>query len=534
MRKVMIIGLDCAEPSLLLERWRDKLPVLSGLMEKGAYGRLTSVIPPITVPAWSCMMSSRTPGDLGVYGFRNRSDYSYDGLFIANSTAIKEPRLWDHATRGGKPSIVLGVPGTYPPRPLNGVMVSCFLTPSVESQYTFPPMLKREIEQTVGEYHFDVHDFRTEDKDYLLRQVHEMTERRFQLAQHLLSTRPWELFAMVEMGVDRMYHGFWKMMDPQHRKHEPGNRYESAILDYHMRVDELMGGLLAHADEDTAVLVVSDHGGKRMDGGIRVNEWLRREGLLDHGLRPADGRPAPRGRGRLVEDGRLGRGRLLLPHLPQRRGPRARGDRPAGRLRAPAPRPRPSGSPPFPTRTATRSTPGFTFPRRPTRGERGRSRPDRPLRRPPLALGRDGRGRRRRSTPSRTTRGRTTPTTPRTASSCSSRPASPPESTRPRTSWTSPRQCWSFSVWTSRARCGARRCCLRARFMMTTRRRGVLGECEARTQGARVFENTGATEDAESRRPGRPGGTVLIVNRAPKSPSGVARGGGPGARARRS
>jgi predicted AlkP superfamily phosphohydrolase/phosphomutase len=278
--RVMIIGLDCAEPSLVLERWRSELPVLSALMEKGAYGRLTSVIPPITVPAWSCMMASKTPGDLGVYGFRNRSDHSYEGLFIANSTAIREPRLWDFATRAGKPSIVLGVPGTYPPRPLNGVMVSCFLTPTIESQYTFPPMLKREIEQVVGEYLLDVRDFRTEDKDYLLRQVYEMTDRRFALAEHLLATRPWELFAMVEMGPDRMYHGFWKMMDPEHRKHEPGNRFERAILDYHRHVDQLMGRLLAHADEDTAILVVSDHGGQRMDGGIRVNEWLRREGAL--------------------------------------------------------------------------------------------------------------------------------------------------------------------------------------------------------------------------------------------------------------
>jgi predicted AlkP superfamily phosphohydrolase/phosphomutase len=291
MPRVMIVGLDCAEPSLLFERWRDELPVLSGLMEKGAFGRLTSVIPPITVPAWSCMMASKTPGDLGVYGFRNRSDHSYNGLFIANSTAIKTPRLWDYATRAGKPSIVLGVPGTFPPRPLNGVMVSCFLTPGSESQYTFPPMLKREVEETVGEYQFDVRDFRTEDKDYLLRQVYEMTDRRFRLAEHLLATRPWELFAMVEMGVDRMYHGFWKLMDPEHRKFEPGNPYESAILDYHKHVDGLMGGLLAHADEDTAILVVSDHGGKRLDGGIRVNEWLRREGLLTTLTDPATAVP---------------------------------------------------------------------------------------------------------------------------------------------------------------------------------------------------------------------------------------------------
>src|SRR3712207_8375764 len=77
------------------------------------------------------------------------------GLFIANGNAIREPRLWDFASRRGKRSIILSVPGTYPPRPLNGVMVSCFLTPSTRHQYTYPPMLRKEVEQVVGEYLFD-------------------------------------------------------------------------------------------------------------------------------------------------------------------------------------------------------------------------------------------------------------------------------------------------------------------------------------------------------------------------------------------
>ena len=276
----MLIGLDCAEPSLVLERWRDELPTLSGLMERGSYGRLTSVIPPITVPAWSCMMSSKTPGDLGVYGFRNRSDHTYDGGFIAMSTAIKEPRLWDLVTRAGGSSIVLSVPGRYPPKPLNGVMVGCFLTPSLDSKYTYPAALKDEIADVVGEYLFDTKDFRTDDKEYLLRQVYEMTDRRFALAEHFLETKPWSLFAMVEMGPDRMHHGFWKYMDPEHRKHEPGNPYERAILDYHRHLDGLIGKLLEHADVETVVFVLSDHGAKRLDGGIRINEWLRQEGLL--------------------------------------------------------------------------------------------------------------------------------------------------------------------------------------------------------------------------------------------------------------
>ena len=214
VKRVMIIGLDCAEPSLVLGRYRDQLPTLSALADAGAYGRLESVVPPITVPAWSCMMSSRTPGDLGIYGFRNRADHSYDGLFIANGAAVKEPRLWDIIGRRGKQSIVLGVPGTFPVKPLNGVMVSCFLTPSTESQYTFPPALRNEVEEVVGEYLFDCTEFRTDDKDDLLRQIYEMTDKRFKLADHLLSTKPWDLFAMVEMGTDRIHHGFWKDMDP--------------------------------------------------------------------------------------------------------------------------------------------------------------------------------------------------------------------------------------------------------------------------------------------------------------------------------
>ena len=392
--KVMIIGLDCAEPSLVLERWRGELPVLDGLIERGLHGRLTSVIPPITVPAWSCMMSSRTPGDLGVYGFRNRSDHSYDQMFIANGTAIKEPRLWDYATRNGKRSIVLGVPGTFPPRPLNGVMVTCFLTPSTESQYTYPPMLRREVEQVVGEYMFDVKDFRTEDKEDLLRQVYEMTDRRFALAEHLLATKPWELFAMVEMGHDRMHHGFWKDMDPEHRKHVPGGPYENAILDYHRHVDGLIGRLLEHADDDTAMLVVSDHGAKRMDGGIRVNEWLRREGLLKTLREPEErtsledvgidwsgttawGEGGYYSRVFLNVRGREPEGTIAPEDYERVRDDLAR------RLEA------------IPDENGQADPDEGLLPRGGLPGgERRRARPDRPLRRPALARGRHGRRRR--------------------------------------------------------------------------------------------------------------------------------------------
>src|SRR3954447_4691704 len=129
-RRVMVIGLDCAAPEILFDDMKGELPVLGGLMERGVYGPLESCDPPITVPAWSCMASSKDPGTLGIYGFRNRKDHSYDGLSIAFSTAVKEPRLWEILGQRRKTSLVVGVPGTWPIKPMKGKMVSCFLTPN--------------------------------------------------------------------------------------------------------------------------------------------------------------------------------------------------------------------------------------------------------------------------------------------------------------------------------------------------------------------------------------------------------------------
>ncbi len=197
VEKILVIGLDCAEPSLVFGKWRDQLPNLRGLMERGAWTTMNSTIPPITVPAWSCMMSSKDPGTLGIYGFRNRKDHSYGGLTFATSTAVREPRLWEILSKAGKRVVVLGVPGTYPPSPVNGSMVSCFLTPDPKTnQYTYPPELRDEIDQVLGkdQYMVDVSDYRTEDKAPVLREIYEMTDRRFALANHLVRTKPWGVF----------------------------------------------------------------------------------------------------------------------------------------------------------------------------------------------------------------------------------------------------------------------------------------------------------------------------------------------------
>ncbi|ONI76177.1 hypothetical protein ALI144C_36495 [Actinosynnema sp. ALI-1.44] len=290
-RRVVLIGLDCGTPELLFDRFADDMPTLTSLRAKAAWGPMTSVVPPITMPAWSCMMSGQTPGDLGVYGFRDRARHDYGPLAFASSRSIRVPRIWDTLTQAGRPSVALGVPGTYPPTPINGCMVGCFMSPSTDSDYTHPTGLRDDIERLTGGYILDVEDFRSNDHARVLQRVFDMTEQRFAVAGSLMTGHDWDFFSFVDMGPDRLHHGFWKYCDPAHPRHEPGNPYEHAFRDYYRALDRHLAGFLERVPPDAAIVVVSDHGGQPMEGGFCVNEWLIEQGLLTLRTKPTGPTP---------------------------------------------------------------------------------------------------------------------------------------------------------------------------------------------------------------------------------------------------
>ncbi|NOT07678.1 MAG: hypothetical protein HOP28_05645 [Gemmatimonadales bacterium] len=277
--KILVIGLDCAAPELLLGD--ERLVNLRRLMAAGGYGRLESVVPPITVPAWMCLATSQDPGSLGVYGFRNRADHSYGGLTVATSRSIQELAIWDQLAREGKRSVIIGVPPSFPPRKVNGICVGCFLTPDpVTDDYTHPGGVKDEIAKLVGEYETDVKGFRTGDKGWLRDAIFRMSRKLFQVVRHFVAKNDWDYFQFVDIGLDRVHHGFWRHHDPTHLLHEPGSPFADVIRDYYLHLDGEIGRLLALLDDETIVLVTSDHGARKLDGGFCVNEWLVREELL--------------------------------------------------------------------------------------------------------------------------------------------------------------------------------------------------------------------------------------------------------------
>src|SRR5579863_3494970 len=277
--KILVLGLDCAAPDVIFGD--ERLLNIRRLMDEGLYGKLQSVVPPITVPAWMCMSTSQDPGSLGIYGFRNRMDHSYEKLGFANSNSIKSHAMWDHLAREGKKSIIVGVPPNFPPRRINGISVGCFLTPdTTKDDFTYPTSIKAKITELVGEYPVDVKNFRTDRKDWLRDEIFSMSRKQWEVIRWLIREQEWDYFQFVDIGLDRVHHGFWNYFDKQHVQYEAGNPYESVIPDYYKWLDDQIGSVIEMLDSDTVLLLVSDHGAQRLDGGFAVNEWLIKEGLL--------------------------------------------------------------------------------------------------------------------------------------------------------------------------------------------------------------------------------------------------------------
>jgi predicted AlkP superfamily phosphohydrolase/phosphomutase len=296
---MMVIGLDCAPPRLVFDRYRDAMPHLSALMERGTWGPLRSSEPPITVPAWTCMVSGRDAGELGLYGFRNRARGETQ-LHLARGEDVRVKRVWDWLGEQGYRVAPLFVPLTSPPTPVRGQMVSGFMWPSGDAAWCFPKALEEEIEHRFGPYLADVEDFRADDLDRIYRDIVTMTQQHVDIAAHVWEEKQPDFMMMVEIGVDRFHHAFWRHIDPEHPRHEPGNRWEDRGRDYYQRLDAHIGRLHALTDDATTMLVVSDHGARAMHGGFCINEWLMRKGYLV--LRePLDG-PLPLDHGRVDWD----------------------------------------------------------------------------------------------------------------------------------------------------------------------------------------------------------------------------------------
>lgn len=289
-RRVFVLGLDSMPPRVLYDGYDGGgFSYVRELVEESARYVLRSCHPPITVPAWISMFTGRTPGELGIYGFRHRRPGEF-GYYMVNSSYVRYPTIWEEAGRRGLRVGVYGVPPSYPPKPVHGFLVTDFTTPGPDKPYTFPPWLRRELEQAAGPPVFDI-VYRSHDKERVAEEVLAMLENHQRHVEYLALRKRWDLFVYVEIAVDRAHHAFWKYFDRDHPRFEEHPRYSRVIPDLYRRIDRWFENLYRRLPRDTVVVVASDHGVKAMKGAFTINQWLVEQGYLklkvdSEGLKP--------------------------------------------------------------------------------------------------------------------------------------------------------------------------------------------------------------------------------------------------------
>jgi predicted AlkP superfamily phosphohydrolase/phosphomutase len=299
-QKVLIIGLDGATWTVLNPWIEDgSLPNLARLRTSGCWGELFSTIPPLTAPAWSTFLSGKNSGKHGVFHFVALDDEPNGSVDakeeIVDGRSIKSPILWDIAAHHGRKIGAINVPMSYPPRPVNGFMITCLLTPPNAPVFTYPP----ELSQQLTDYVIDLDRFISEkpfardgDKPrvkrtvkpslQLMREFRAMEEERGRTALRLMQAEPWDVFMVVFTATDRMGHYLW----PYHRAEDLDNSAESkelheAIYQFYIRLDEMIGELIEQAGPEASVVVMSDHGmGPIFSKNTHWNNWLFRKGYL--------------------------------------------------------------------------------------------------------------------------------------------------------------------------------------------------------------------------------------------------------------
>ena len=285
--KVVIIGLDAATWTLI-HPWiaEGGMRNLAKLMNAGVSGKLESVLPPITPPAWTSFMTGKNPAKHGIFHFVEAGADSYE-MDYANGGSRRSPTVWKLLNAAGLSVGTMNIPFTYPPEPLDGFQISGLDTPSESSPFIHPPSLRQELEDHMVKISHDIRylGFMSthERRDQVLAEMEKIDQQWAAAALYLLENHPQDVMMFVFMSIDTVQHYFWQYMDRNHFLYDPKaeRRYGNAVRQVYERLDAAAGRIIEKLSADTAVFVVSDHGGGPVsDRKIFLNRYLAQLGLL--------------------------------------------------------------------------------------------------------------------------------------------------------------------------------------------------------------------------------------------------------------
>jgi len=277
---MLVLGFDGASPKLINE-WIGELPVFRRFKREGVLGQTVPPVPAQTPVAWTTFMTGKNPGNHGIFSFAVRKSGTYERRIIGPEMLDSET-LWQILSDHGKSVGVINVP-MCGLEEVKGFMIPGFLAASEGIPY--PRTLKEKImgkfkiEQLRGDLETETLDRVQTDPDLFFDEANKITDEMAEIALYLLQEEKWDFFMPVFMGLDRIQHFFWKYIDPAHPKHEE-NEYSTLVKNFYTKVDKIAGEFTRCVDEDTMVMVLSDHGFCPVHTEVIVNNYLQEQGFL--------------------------------------------------------------------------------------------------------------------------------------------------------------------------------------------------------------------------------------------------------------
>jgi predicted AlkP superfamily phosphohydrolase/phosphomutase len=270
--RAVVIGLDGVPYSLLQDLFsRGVMPQMARLVEAGTLQRMESTLPCVSSVAWTSFRTGVNPGQHGITGFTDRRPGTYKTHF-PSTKSILPSTIEEYAAFTGLKVVMTGMPVNYPPVKLkNGVSVGCFLAPTIEKAICAPEVLG-ELKQ-MG-YRLDVNASLAANPQQFLADVSYVTERYREAMFKFWEQQSWDLMMIHFMSTDRLHHFMW---DQYADRAAP---YHQDFLALYRRLDEIIGEVASRLDENTMLMMLSDHGFCGVKSEVNLNVWLQQEGLL--------------------------------------------------------------------------------------------------------------------------------------------------------------------------------------------------------------------------------------------------------------
>lgn len=271
-RKIVVLGIDGVPYSFLKDGLDEgKFGNIERICkDNGGLKKYNSVYPTVSSVAWSSYMTGKNPGEHSIFGFVDRNTQPFNlKIPLANDRTAKT--LWKRISEEGKKVLVMNVPVTYPPEEVNGILISGFLTPSIEkvvNPSSYVGYLKEKG------YIIDVDPrFGHTDRRRFMDELHRALDIRMEVFFDLFEKDDYYLAQCHIMETDRINHFFWG-------DYEDGGEFKEDFEKFYFKLDGWIGKTYELLNDEDVFIVLSDHGFCRVEYNVQINHFLEEEGYL--------------------------------------------------------------------------------------------------------------------------------------------------------------------------------------------------------------------------------------------------------------